>query len=76
LIDLKSCSITDESLASIAALSAELRSLDLSWCLGLSDAGIKKLLGAAGEGQGQGEGYCYRRRRARNRRVSGRAVGE
>jgi len=44
LIDLKSCSITDESLASIALLSEELQSLDLSWCLGLSDEGVKKLL--------------------------------
>ena len=40
VIDLKSCSISDVSVRAVSKNCTDLRHLDLSWCMGISDAGF------------------------------------
>jgi hypothetical protein len=46
VLDLQSCSITDESLICISMFCSALEELDISWCVSVTDTGIKAL-GAA-----------------------------
>lgn len=43
-MDLRSCQITDESIGFIARKCTQLTALDISWCNGITDSGILKLI--------------------------------